>query len=195
MNTTSVAGNTPVTVTLSNGLGGSTDWLGVAATGAPDTSYLQWTYVGTGVTKPDVDHQHASNALGRYEFRLFKSGYTRVATSASHHRAAASAAGDVVVARGRPGRRRRLHAHGERQQLPRLVGGPVERRRSRDDLCERFAGACGDPRKRRRERRNGVWSPSSIRRRAADVDRAAVLDQPGAVARGEHDDGASAAHR
>ena len=82
VNATSVSGNTPVTVTLSNGLGGSTDWLGVAAAGAPDTSYLQWTYVGTGVT----DRTWTTNmpaTPGTYQFRLFKSGYTRIATSAT----------------------------------------------------------------------------------------------------------------
>ena len=82
VNTTSVAGNTPVTVTLSYGLGGSTDWLGVAAAGAPDTSYLQWTYVGTGVTSRTWTTNMPATP-GTYEFRLFKSGYTRVATSAS----------------------------------------------------------------------------------------------------------------
>src|SRR5262249_44972658 len=34
------------TVSLSNGFGGQYDWLALAATGAPDTSYLQWTFVG-----------------------------------------------------------------------------------------------------------------------------------------------------
>ena len=37
-------------MTLANGSGGSTDWLGLAPTGSPDTTYLQWTYVGAGVT-------------------------------------------------------------------------------------------------------------------------------------------------
>src|SRR5262249_40987129 len=41
---TSVAGGSSVTVTLSNGLGGSGDWLALAATSAPNTSYLQYTY-------------------------------------------------------------------------------------------------------------------------------------------------------
>ena len=81
-NATSVAGNTPVMVTLQNGLGGSTDWLGLAATGAPDTSYLQWTYVGAGVTTRTWT-VNMPPTVGTYEFRLFKSGYTRVATSAA----------------------------------------------------------------------------------------------------------------
>jgi len=31
-------------------IGGSTDWLALAATSAQNTSYLQWIYVGAGVT-------------------------------------------------------------------------------------------------------------------------------------------------
>src|SRR5204863_291244 len=47
---TTVASGTPVTVTLANGFGGALDWIGLAATGSPDMTYVQWTYVGTGVT-------------------------------------------------------------------------------------------------------------------------------------------------
>src|SRR5262249_32164748 len=47
---TSVAGGAPVTVTLTNGFGGATDWFALAATNAPNASYSQWTYVGAGVT-------------------------------------------------------------------------------------------------------------------------------------------------
>jgi hypothetical protein len=79
---TSVAGNTPVTVTLENGSGVSNDWLALAATGAPDTSYLQWTYVGAGVTTRTWT-VNMPPTVGTYEFRLFKNGYTRVTTSAS----------------------------------------------------------------------------------------------------------------
>jgi subtilisin family serine protease len=77
---TSAPGGTPVTVTLNNGLGGSTDWLALAATSASNTSYLQWTYVGAGVTTRTWTVNMPST-VGNYEFRLFKSGYTRVATS------------------------------------------------------------------------------------------------------------------
>ena len=77
---TSVPAGTPVTVTLNNGKGGSTDWLALAAVGASDSSYLQWTYVGAGmatrtwtVTPPGA---------GSYEFRLFlNDSFTRAATS------------------------------------------------------------------------------------------------------------------
>jgi hypothetical protein len=50
INTTSAVRGGSVTVTLTGGLGGASDWLALAATSAPATSYLQWTFVGTGVT-------------------------------------------------------------------------------------------------------------------------------------------------
>ena len=79
---TTASGNTPVTATIYDGLGGSTDWLALAATSAANTSYLQWTYVGAGVTTRTWTVNMPSTA-GTYEFRLFKSGYTRAATSAA----------------------------------------------------------------------------------------------------------------
>jgi hypothetical protein len=68
-------------MTLTGGLGGATDWLTVAATGAPDGSYGTWIYVGAGITtrtwKPAMPL-----TPGTYEFRLFANdGYTRLATS------------------------------------------------------------------------------------------------------------------
>ena len=78
---TSVAPGALVTVTLTNGLGGSTDWLALAAAGAPDTSYLKWTYVGAGLTTKTWTVTMPSMA-GPYEFRLFlNNGSTRAATS------------------------------------------------------------------------------------------------------------------
>ncbi|OFW25350.1 MAG: hypothetical protein A3H97_06430, partial [Acidobacteria bacterium RIFCSPLOWO2_02_FULL_65_29] len=79
---TTASGNTPVTVTLSDGLGGATDWLALAATSASNTSYLQWTYVGAGVTTRTWT-VNVPSTVGTYEFRLFNNGYTRVATSAA----------------------------------------------------------------------------------------------------------------
>jgi hypothetical protein len=79
---TSASGGAPVTVTLTNGLGGATDWLALAATSASNTSYISWTYVGAGVTSRTWT-VNLPNTVGTYEFRLFKNGYTRVATSAS----------------------------------------------------------------------------------------------------------------
>jgi len=81
VNTTSVAGGGSVTVTLTNGVGGSLDWLALAATGAPDTSYLQYTYVGSGVTTRTWTVTMPTTP-GTYEFRLYlNGGYTRAATS------------------------------------------------------------------------------------------------------------------
>jgi len=77
---TSVGTGSPATVTLINGFGGSTDWIGVYATGAGDTSYGSWTYVGAGVTTRTWTTNMPATA-GTYEFRLYRSGYTRVATS------------------------------------------------------------------------------------------------------------------
>jgi len=77
---TSVTAGSPVTVTLTDGVGGGTDWLTVAVVGSPNTSYLQWTYVGSGVTTRTWTVTLASP--GSYEFRLFlNGGYTRAATS------------------------------------------------------------------------------------------------------------------
>ena len=46
---TSVLSGATITVTLTNGVGGATDWLGFASSSAPDTSYLQYVYVGAGI--------------------------------------------------------------------------------------------------------------------------------------------------
>ena len=78
---TSVAGGAAVTVTLTGGAGGSSDWLALAATTAANTSYIQYTYVGAGVTTRTWTVNMPSTA-GTYEFRLFlNNGYTRAATS------------------------------------------------------------------------------------------------------------------
>jgi hypothetical protein len=69
------------TMTLTGGLGGAQDWLTLAATGAPNTSYLQWVYVGAGVTTRTWTVTMPATA-GTYEFRLLlNNGYTRAATS------------------------------------------------------------------------------------------------------------------
>ena len=72
-----------LTVTLANGFGGATDWLGFATTGSANTSYLTFTYIGTGVTDRTWTVTVPSTP-GSYEFRLFlNNGYTRAATSAT----------------------------------------------------------------------------------------------------------------
>jgi subtilisin family serine protease len=81
VSTTTAARGTPVTVTLTNGYGGITAWLALAHTAMPNTSYVQWTYVGQNVTTRTWTVT-MPNTTGTYEFRLFQdSGYTRIATS------------------------------------------------------------------------------------------------------------------
>ena len=81
VNTASASGGSPVTVTLANGRGGATDWLALAAVGAPNGTYLKWIYVGAGVTTRTWTVTMPS-AGGVYEFRLFlNGGYVRAATS------------------------------------------------------------------------------------------------------------------
>jgi hypothetical protein len=87
---TSVTTGSEVTVTLSGGFGGSGDWLALAATTAPNNSYVKYTNVGAGVTERTWTVTMSS--AGTYEFRLFLNNtYTRVATSAP-----------IVVAEGPP---------------------------------------------------------------------------------------------
>jgi hypothetical protein len=81
VSTRSVAPGGLVTVTLTGGLGGSTDWIAFAATSASDMSYIQYIYVGGGATTC-IWTINAPMAPGTYEFRLFlNDGYTRAATS------------------------------------------------------------------------------------------------------------------
>ena len=70
-----------MTATLTGGMGGPADWLTLAPTNAPNTTYLQYVYVGAGVF--DRTWTTAMPATpGTYEFRLFlNGGYTRGATS------------------------------------------------------------------------------------------------------------------
>jgi hypothetical protein len=77
----SVSGGTAVTVTLTKGGGGASDWLTLAPVGASNYSYIQWTYVGGGVTTRTWTVTMPTTA-GTYEFRYFPNGgYTRTATS------------------------------------------------------------------------------------------------------------------
>ncbi len=81
VNATTVPAGAPITVTLTDGYGGGTDWLAFAATTAPNGSYLRYTYVGAGVTTRTWTVT-APSTPGTYEFRLFlNNGYTRAATS------------------------------------------------------------------------------------------------------------------
>jgi hypothetical protein len=77
----SVNGGASVTTTLTNGLGGSQDWLALAATSAANTTYIQWVYVGAGVTTRTWTVTMPTTP-GTYEFRLFLNNvYARAATS------------------------------------------------------------------------------------------------------------------
>ena len=74
-------GGQSITTTLTNAPGGASDWLGLAAVGTPSTSYLQYVYVGAGVTNRTWTVT-MPNAGGSYEFRLYQNGsYTIAATS------------------------------------------------------------------------------------------------------------------
>jgi subtilisin family serine protease len=93
---TSVPAGSGVTVTLTNGLGGATDWMTFAPVGAANTSYLAYTYVGSGVTTRTWTIMPSTP--GTYEFRLFlNNGYTRAATSAPVTVTPASAPVPVVT--------------------------------------------------------------------------------------------------
>jgi List-Bact-rpt repeat protein len=94
--TTSPPGGS-ITATLSNSPGGSTDWLVLATVGAPDTSYLQWVYVGAGVTNRTwVVNMPAT--VGTYEFRFYpNNGYTVAARSPAVSIAAASTASTTLT--------------------------------------------------------------------------------------------------
>jgi len=82
VDTTSAAPGAAVTVTLTNGLGGTTDWLAFAPTGAANNSYVQFVYVGAGVTERTWTVTMPQTATGTYEFRLFKqASFVRLATS------------------------------------------------------------------------------------------------------------------
>jgi hypothetical protein len=81
VSTTSASPGQQVTVTLTNGEGGTTDWLAFAPVGAANNSYVTFTYVGAGVTTRTWTVTMPS-APGTYEFRLFKlASFLRLATS------------------------------------------------------------------------------------------------------------------
>ena len=81
VSTPSAAPGSPVTVTLTGGLGGQSDWISFASTSSPNTSFVFYTYIGNGVTTRTWTVT-APSTPGTYEFRLFlNNGYTRAATS------------------------------------------------------------------------------------------------------------------
>jgi hypothetical protein len=77
-----------VQVTMTNGPGNRTDWVALAAVGAPLTSYLDWQYLsGTRSAPPEgLSSAELTFAMpqtpGEYEFRFFSnSSYTLLVTS------------------------------------------------------------------------------------------------------------------
>ncbi len=76
-----VAPGSPVTVTLADGYGGASDWIALARSASPPTSYVQFTYVGAGVVNRTWTVNMPSTP-DQYEFRLFlNNSYTLAATS------------------------------------------------------------------------------------------------------------------
>jgi hypothetical protein len=80
VSTTSAQPGQTVTVTLTNGLGGPTDWLSFAAVGSAENVYVTWTYVGAGVTSRTWTVTMPPTP-GAYEFRLYRqASFIRIAT-------------------------------------------------------------------------------------------------------------------
>jgi hypothetical protein len=81
LSATSVSPGGQVTVTLTGGYGGGTDWIALASSTAANNKYLQYIYVGAGATTRTWTVTMPTSP-GTYEFRLFlNNGYTRAATS------------------------------------------------------------------------------------------------------------------
>jgi subtilisin len=81
-NTLTAAPGTQISVTLTNGFGGYSDWISFAPISAANSSYQSFTYIGTGVTTRTWTVT-APATSGTYEFRLFlDNSYNRAATSA-----------------------------------------------------------------------------------------------------------------
>src|SRR5205085_8999419 len=81
VNTTSVPAGGSVTMTLTGGIGGGSDWLGFARTGTPETSYLQYIYIGLNISTRTWTIT-VPTTPGTYEFRLYlNNGFVRAATS------------------------------------------------------------------------------------------------------------------
>ena len=81
VSSTTASPGEPITVTLNDGPGNSSEWLALAGVGDPDTTYLQWINVSAGATTASWTATMPAT-LGDYEFRLFGNGnFTRMATS------------------------------------------------------------------------------------------------------------------
>jgi hypothetical protein len=72
-----------VTVTVTGAPGGAGDWLALAQVGSAATSYLNYVYVGAGVSDRTWTVNMPTTA-GDYEFRLYvNNGYTALAVSSA----------------------------------------------------------------------------------------------------------------
>ena len=87
---TTVAPGAAVTATVANGPGYAGDWVGLYATGAPASAYLEWQYLNGTHTAPAVGLTGAPLTFtlpltpGTYELRFFQNNtYTLLATSAT----------------------------------------------------------------------------------------------------------------
>jgi subtilase family protein len=85
-----VSGGATVTVTVTNGPGNPTDWVGLFRQGTADTSSVNWQYLNGSKTPPGAGVTTASvvfampPAGGTFEFRFFaNNGFTRLATSSA----------------------------------------------------------------------------------------------------------------
>jgi subtilisin family serine protease len=78
-----------IEVTLSNGPGGPTDWIGLYPVSSSDGAFVDWLYLNGLKTPPATGVASITLRLpapatsGAYQVRLFTNGYTRLATSAS----------------------------------------------------------------------------------------------------------------
>src|SRR5439155_642702 len=79
---TSVAPGAMVTVTVTNGPGGATDWVAVCPVGAPDTGYISGLYLNGSKTAPATGVTNATfqftmpTTPGLYNLRFFPNNST-----------------------------------------------------------------------------------------------------------------------
>ena len=152
----SVAPSTAVTTTLANGFGGANDWLALAATGSPLTSYISFTYVGSGVTNRTWTVTMPS-AAGQYEFRLFLNNVYACRGKPCRHRRCrgqSCACHRLAVSGQRSSRCGGLHADGERDRICRVFDRALEWDVASDDLRGRDTAAGRDL--CRRHRNGGI---------------------------------------
>ena len=153
----SVAPSTAVTTTLANGFGGANDWLALAATGSPLTSYISFTYVGSGVTNRTWTVTMPS-AAGQYRIPTLPEQclHPRGGQPCRHRRCCGqSCACDRLAVSGqRSSRCGGLHADGERDRICRVFDRALEWDVASDDLRERDTAAGRDL--CRRHRNGGI---------------------------------------